>query len=102
MSPCEDFFPDAVELPLEDVLDLHSFPPKEIKLLVKDYLEDAYNAGFAEARIIHGKGVGIVRSAAAHNPHVEAVLQAPQGAGSWGSTIIRFVKGTPKVRDKQQ
>ena len=93
----EEFFPEPVEFPLEDVLDLHSFPPKEIKLLVQDYLEDAYNAGFLEVRIIHGKGIGvqreIVRSVASRNPHVESVIQAPEDAGGWGATLIKFVAG---------
>jgi DNA-nicking Smr family endonuclease len=87
-------FPDIVELPLEDVLDLHSFPPNEIKALVTDYLQDAYEAGFPEVRIIHGKGIGvqreIVRSAAMKDPHVQSVIQAPEEAGSWGATLIRF------------
>jgi dsDNA-specific endonuclease/ATPase MutS2 len=87
-------FPDIVELPLEDVLDLHSFPPKEIKTLVKEYLQDAYEAGFPEVRIIHGKGIGvqreIVRTVATRDPHVQSVSQAPEGAGGWGATIIRF------------
>jgi dsDNA-specific endonuclease/ATPase MutS2 len=87
-------FPDIVELPLEDVLDLHSFPPNEIKSLVTEYLQDAYAAGFPEVRIIHGKGIGvqreIVRSVAAKNPHVQSVSQAPEEAGSWGATIICF------------
>ena len=89
-------FPEIVELPLEDVLDLHSFPPEEIKSLVKDYLQEAYEFGFPEVRIIHGKGIGvqreIVRSVAAHDPHVQSITLAPEGAGSWGATIIRFIK----------
>ena len=93
---CENPFPEIVELPVEDVLDLHSFPPKEIKLLVKDYLKEAYKAGFPEVRIIHGKGIGvqreIVRSVAARDPHVQSITQAPEGAGSWGATTIRFIK----------
>ena len=93
---CENPFPEIVELPVEDVLDLHSFPPKEIKLLIKDYLKEAYKAGFPEVRIIYGKGIGvqreIVRSVAARDPHVQSITQAPEGAGSWGATIIRFIK----------
>ena len=91
----DDFFPEFVEFPLEDVLDLHSFPPKEIKSLVEDYLLDAYEAGFPEVRIIHGKGIGVqrelVRSVASRNPYVESVFQAPEEAGGWGATIVRFV-----------
>ncbi|PIE33178.1 DNA mismatch repair protein MutS [candidate division KSB3 bacterium] len=94
MPPFENFFPEPVELPLEDVLDLHSFPPKEIKQLVKEYLIDAHQAGFPEVRIIHGKGTGvqreIVRSVASHDPHVAKVVQASEDAGSWGATRIIF------------
>lgn len=89
-------FPKLLELPLEDVLDLHSFAPKEIKALVTDYLEDAYQAGFSEVRIIHGKGIGVqremVRAIAQRNPHVASVQQAPEDAGSWGATLITFQK----------
>ncbi len=85
---------EIVELPLEDVLDLHSFPPNEIRSLVKDYLHEAYEAGFPEVRIIHGKGIGvqreIVRSVAMRVPHVQSVIPASEGAGGWGATIIQF------------
>ena len=90
----EEAFPEFVELPLEDVLDLHSFPPKEIKALVEGYLQDAYEAGFSEVRIIHGKGIGvqreIVRAVALRNPSVESVHLAHESGGSWGATIIKF------------
>jgi dsDNA-specific endonuclease/ATPase MutS2 len=87
-------FPETVNLPLEDSLDLHSFPPQEIRSLVQEYLQEAYAAGFPEVRIIHGKGIGvqreIVRAIAARDPHVESVHQAPEGSGSWGATIVCF------------
>lgn len=95
----DESFPDIVELPLEDVLDLHTFSPKEIKTLVKEYLQDAYEAGFPEVRIIHGKGIGvqreIVRAVAADDLHVQSVNQATEDAGGWGATIIRFKKKDP-------
>lgn len=90
----DDLIPDVIELPLEDVLDLHSFPPGEIKSLVADYLQEAYEVGFPEVRIIHGKGIGvqreIVRSVASRDPHVASVHLASEDAGSWGATIVRF------------
>ncbi|MBD3306515.1 DNA mismatch repair protein MutS [candidate division KSB3 bacterium] len=90
----EEFFPDPIELPLEDVLDLHPFPPKEIASLVEDYLREAYKAGFPAVRIIHGKGIGvqreIVRAVASRNPHVTSIRQAPEGAGGWGATLVEF------------
>lgn len=98
-NSADDSFPDIVKLPLEDVLDLHTFSPKEVKMLVKEYLQDAYEAGFPEVRIIHGKGIGvqreIVRAGATRDPHVQSVNQASEGAGGWGATIIRFRKKEP-------
>ena len=94
----EEVFPEVVELPLEDVLDLHSFPPKEIEDLVEDYLQAAHEAGFPEVRLIHGKGIGvqreIVRAVAARLPYVQAVTPATEDAGGWGATIIRLTQKT--------
>ncbi len=84
----DELFPEMIELPLEDVLDLHAFSPKEIKSLVTHYLQEAYEAGFPEVRIIHGKGIGvqreIVRAIAARHPQVHTVIQASEEAGGWG------------------
>ena len=101
MSSEQDDNQDVVELPLEDVLDLHPFAPDDIKYLVSDYLDAAYEAGFPEVRIIHGKGIGvqreIVRSVASRHPHVASIVTAPEEAGSWGATIITFLKQTKEV-----
>jgi dsDNA-specific endonuclease/ATPase MutS2 len=90
----EETSPDIVDLPIEDVLDLHSFRPNEIKSLVEDYLHEAYERGFLEVRIIHGKGIGvqreIVQSVARRTPYVESVRLASEEAGDWGASIIRF------------
>ena len=96
----EDEIQEVVELPLEDVLDLHPFAPDDIKYLVSDYLDAAYEAGFPEVRIIHGKGIGvqreIVRSIASRHPHVAGIVTAPEMSGSWGASIITFVKRAEK------
>src|SRR5215218_6885673 len=52
---------EAVELPITDVLDLHSFRPSEVADVVRDYLDAAYGKGFRDLRIIHGKGIGVQR-----------------------------------------
>ncbi len=78
-------------MPIEDTLDLHTFAPRDVKALVEDYLELAAGKGFAEVRIIHGKGVGTLRRI------VHSVLERhPLGAGfrragdasSWGATVV--------------
>src|SRR5256884_4610425 len=45
-------------LPIDGVLDLHTFKPKEINGLVIDYLAACQDKGIYQVRIIHGKGIG--------------------------------------------
>jgi dsDNA-specific endonuclease/ATPase MutS2 len=92
----EDFFPglDPVELPVTDVLDLHSFRPAEVADVVREYLDAAYDKGYRELRIIHGKGIGVqrqtVRTLLSRDARVEAFGDAPLEAGSWGATWVRM------------
>ena len=58
----EELSADAVvELPFEDVLDLHGFPPRDVREIVQGYLDDAEAAGFSSVRIVHGRGMGVQR-----------------------------------------
>lgn len=86
--------PDLVELPLEDVLDLHGFAPRDVAEIVAEYLDRAHAAGFDGVRLIHGRGVGVqrerVRALLARDPRVASFGDAPGGAGGWGATIVRF------------
>lgn len=54
---------DAVRLPLEDAIDLHTFAPADIVSVVDEYLHSAHAAGFSEVRLIHGRGKGVQRAA---------------------------------------
>ena len=89
-------FPEPVILEFRDVLDLHSIPPKQVRAVVEDYLEEAYQRGTPFVRIIHGKGVGvqrdIVRSILSRTSFVQEFKDAPPEAGGWGATIITLRK----------
>lgn len=82
----------AVELEITDVLDLHSFPPREVPDLVRDWLDAAYEKGYRELRIIHGRGVGVqrqaVRTLLARDSRVTGFQDAPGDSGGWGATIV--------------
>jgi dsDNA-specific endonuclease/ATPase MutS2 len=88
-------FPDTVDLEITDVLDLHSFSPKETKAVVRAYLDEARKKGFRIVRIIHGKGIGvqreIVRSVLSDSKIVKSYKNAPEFSGSWGSTIVELI-----------
>ena len=48
-------------VPIEDSIDLHTFQPSEIRIVVEEYLYQAVQKGFREVRIIHGRGIGVQR-----------------------------------------
>jgi DNA-nicking Smr family endonuclease len=85
---------EAVELPITDVLDLHSFRPAEVPDVVRDWLDAACEKGFRDLRIIHGKGIGVqrqtVRTLLERDSRVEAFGDAPLEAGGWGATWVRL------------
>ena len=83
---------EPFELPIEDVFDLHSIAPRDVKEAVEAYLEAAHAAGLTALRIIHGRGIGVqretVRSVLSRTPFVSAFSDAPAEAGGWGATIV--------------
>ena len=83
---------DPIPIPITDVFDLHSVPPRDVKPIVEEYLEEAHRAGFKALRIVHGRGIGmqreLVRSILAKTPFVESFGDAPAEAGGWGATIV--------------
>lgn len=85
---------EPVELPITDVLDLHSFRPAEVRDVVRDWLDAVREKGFRDLRIIHGKGIGVqrqtVRTLLERDPRVEAFGDAPLEAGGWGATWVRL------------
>lgn len=85
---------EPMAIPINGVLDLHTFSPKELPELLTDYLEACQEAGILDVRIIHGKGKGIlrdrVRSLLDKNPLVESRSEAPLDAGGWGATLVRL------------
>ena len=49
------------EIPIEDTIDLHTFQPKEVGIVVEEYLYQALQKGLTQVRIIHGRGIGVQR-----------------------------------------
>lgn len=91
MSAAGDDEPPVV-VPITDALDLHGFAPREIPDVVREYLDAAAEAGFAEVRLIHGRGIGVqrgrVRAVLAAHPRVAAYRDATPERGGIGATIV--------------
>ncbi len=83
---------DPIRLPITDVFDLHSVPPRDVKEVVEEYLAEARRMGFKALRIIHGRGIGVqremVRAILARTDFVADFRDVPAEAGGWGATIV--------------
>jgi DNA-nicking Smr family endonuclease len=90
----EHEIPEMIELPINGVLDLHTFRPADVKYLVPDYLAECRKRGILDVRIIHGKGTGVlqrsVHAILARLPEVAAFRLAGEDAGGWGATLVRL------------
>ncbi|MGA2598479.1 MAG: Smr/MutS family protein [Bryobacteraceae bacterium] len=85
---------EPIRIPITDVFDLHSVPPRDVKPIVEEYLEEAHRLGLRALRIIHGRGIGvqreIVRAVLSRTPFVESFGDAPAEAGGWGATVVNL------------
>ncbi|MCD4716758.1 MAG: Smr/MutS family protein [Desulfobacterales bacterium] len=84
---------DQTHLPIDGVLDLHAFAPKDVTSVVDEYLRVCIEKGIYDVRIIHGKGKGVLR----RTVHTllekhSAVLDfgIDPGPAGWGATIVRL------------
>ena len=93
-QPFEDepFGNEPVRIPITDVLDLHTIPPKDVRGVVEEYLTEAHRRGYKALRIIHGRGIGVqremVREILVRTSFVESFGDAPAEAGGWGATLV--------------
>jgi len=87
---------EPIQLPIDGVLDLHTFQPRQVKDLVLDYLAACRERGIFQVRIIHGKGTGQLRATvhsilAKHPDVISFTLDHPQYGGR-GATIVHLRK----------
>jgi DNA-nicking Smr family endonuclease len=81
-----------IDLPLDGVLDLHTFHPRDVPSLVPEYVRACRERGILEVRIIHGKGTGALRETVhavlKRLPEVASFRLAGEDRGSWGATLV--------------
>jgi DNA-nicking Smr family endonuclease len=83
---------DPIEVPIDGVLDLHHFNPREVGDLVREYLRACREARILEVRLIHGKGTGTLRrrvhAVLSRMPSVTSYRLDDGAAGGWGATLV--------------
>lgn len=87
-----------MRIEIDGVLDLHTFRPSEIKDLIGDYIAECLARDILDLRIIHGKGIGVLRRTVTailrRHPDVESFRTADETGGGWGATLVRL-RGRP-------
>ncbi len=81
---------EIFDYPVDGVLDLHMFKPKDVKSAMSEYLLQCRISGILRVRIIHGKGHGVLRQIV-HSflkscSYVKEFNTAAD-ASDWGATI---------------
>ncbi len=93
---------ETVEIPIDGVLDLHTFHPREVKRLIPDYIHACLDKGIFQVRIIHGKGTGTllrtVHSLLEKIPAVVSYRLAHEDRSGWGATLVEL---RPAAHDRQ-
>lgn len=92
---------EPVAMPIDGVLDLHTFRPKDVGDLVPAYLAECRQRGILEVRIVHGKGIGnlqrTVHALLQRDATVASFATASEAFGGMGATMVRLrpAPGTP-------
>ena len=84
---------EPFRIPVDGVLDLHIFAPRDVPSVVKEYLGECRERGIYDVRIIHGKGKGVLlRTVHALLERDARVLTfgLDTGPASWGATLVRL------------
>ncbi len=94
LTPPDQSEEEIVQIPIDGVLDLHTFRPREVKALIPAYLAACREKGIVEVRIIHGKGKGDLRRTVhailVRLDLVASFALADEGEGGWGATLVRL------------
>lgn len=88
----DDPFGGPVALPLDGVLDLHAFDPRDLGALLPAWIDESHAAGLRALRVVHGKGTGALRRSVeallSRHPLVASFRTAGEDAGGWGATLV--------------
>ncbi len=86
---------EAINLPIDGLLDLHAFNPRDVASVVEEYVTAAHAAGLREVRIVHGRGRGVQRGIvqAALERHPLVISFHDDYDSHLGATIARLKEG---------
>ena len=89
----KDLNDSPVRIPVDGLLDLHMFSPKDAASIVDEYLQACLEKGIYEVKIVHGKGKGALRrtvhTVLERHPKV-LNFKIDAGPSGWGATVVHL------------
>ncbi|OGO20957.1 MAG: hypothetical protein A2144_07260 [Chloroflexi bacterium RBG_16_50_9] len=83
---------------VKDEIDLHRLTVEEALPKLDNFLYDAFQAGFYDIRVVHGKGTGTLRQAVRRELAKHPLVQSyrPGGYGEGGADGVTIVELSSK------
>lgn len=89
--------PPPQPLPIDGVLDLHTFRPEDLGELLPAYFDECRARGIFQVRVVHGKGVGhLKRGVLALLPRLPDVLSFTEAGAHFGGSGATIVNLRPR------
>lgn len=81
---------EAIDMPIDGILDLHTFNPRDVKSLVPEYIRVCRERNILQIRIIHGKGTLLctVHAILERTSEVVSFRLAHEDRSGWGATLV--------------
>jgi len=92
--------PEPHPLPITGELDLHTFRPQDLGVVVPEYLAECRRRGLLEVRVVHGKGRGeVMRSVHAILRRLPGVVSFSPASAAYGGEGATWVRLSPVEAD---
>ncbi len=91
-----------IHYPIDGILDLHTFHPRDVTDVTQEYLLACRAEGIYRVRIIHGKGKGVLRNTVHALLEKSAIVKSWKPAtdsSGWGATIVALKPWLDSERD---
>lgn len=85
---------EYIKIELYDTLDLHCFHPKDIKLILDEFINNAIEKNYKKIEIIHGKGKSVNKAiVCSYLKKDSRILNFFDKPGNWGTTVVIMRNG---------
>lgn len=84
---------ETIKVELTSEIDLHPFHPKDVKHIIRAFIDNAFEKGYRTLRIAHGKGISVIKNIVIKELNKDnRIISFKDETGNWGATIAYLKK----------